>query len=67
MYSLDYNPNPDHEKPKPINDNYYLYTVKLADLFDILENKKPLAGWKPKKEIHQKYNPASNKNRFRNS
>ena len=50
-----------------INDYYYLYTVKLADLFDILENKKPLAGWKPKKEIHQKYNPASNKNRFRNS
>jgi hypothetical protein len=37
--SLDYNPDPDHEKPKPINDNYYLYTVKLADLFNILENK----------------------------
>jgi hypothetical protein len=50
-----------------INDYYCLHKVKLADLFDILENKKPLVGWKSKKEIHPKCDPALNKNRFSDS
>ena len=54
--SLDYNPDPDHEKPKPINDNYYLYTVKLADLFNILEDKETSVESKLERKTYSRYN-----------